>query len=408
MGWRMRDIDLFQQALGLTSPWFVERCVFDAERQRLDIFIDFERGGRFVCSKCGREGCSAYDAREDDWRHLNFFQHETTLRARVPRVSCAKCGVLKVNPPWARAGSGFTLLFEAHVLALVKCMPVLNVARIVGEQDTRIWRIIEHYVGKAHDAMDLSDVEQIACDETSARRGHDYVSLFADLATRKVIFVADGKSAEAVDEFGRWLEDHKGDKTNITDASIDMSAAFISGIHNNFPNANITFDKFHVVKLINEAVDEVRRNESRGNVMLKGTRYLWLKNIENLTDAQKLQLAELEGSNLDTMQAYQMRMNFQELFRAPSIPSARKFLKRWHAWVRTSQLSPMIKAAKTIMAKAEDILRAIANKISNGVLEAINGNVQAAKRKAKGYRSKHNLKLIIYMIAGDLLEPLPT
>ena len=119
-------------------------------------------------------------------------------------------------------------------------------------------------------------------------------------------------------------------------------------------------------------------------------------------------MALLEGANLDTAQAYQIRMNLQAIFNAPSVVSASKFLHRWVAWVHTSQLGPMIRAAETILDKADGILRAIATRISNGVLEAINGNVQAAKRKAKGYRSLRNLKAIIYLIAGDLPIALPT
>lgn len=163
-----------------------------------------------------------------------------------------------------------------------------------------------------------------------------------------------------------------------------------------------------MIELVNEAVDEVRRNESKNNDWIKGTRYLWLKNLQNLTADEKEKLVELESANLDTMQAWQMRLNLQELFKCGSIASARKFLDRRFAWVETSDLEPMIKAARIIMAKADDILRSITSNISNGLLEAINGNVQAAKRKAKGYRAKHNLKLMVYLIAGGVLDALPT
>jgi transposase len=404
----MPDADIFQLALGLSSPWFVERTAFDLERRRLDIHLDFDRGARFVCSGCGRADCAVHDRREHSWRHLDFFQHEAFLHARVPRTSCPDCGVRAAAVPWARAGSGFTQLFEALVLTLARDMPILAIARICHENDTRIWRIVHHYVEAAEAAQDLSRVRQIGADETSAKRGHEYVSLFVDLQTRKVIHVAEGKKADTVDEFAQKLEARGGDRENIDDVSIDMGANFIAGVERNFPNAEITFDKFHVVKLVNEAVDEVRRQESRGNALLKGTRYLWLKNVENLTPAQQRQMALLEGANLDTAQAYQMRMNLQTIFNAPSVASANKFLSRWVAWVHTSRLGPMIRAADTILDKADGILRAIATRISNGVLEAINGNVQAAKRKAKGYRSLRNLKAIIYLTAGHLPIALPT
>ena len=313
----------------------------------------------------------------------------------------------KAATPWARAGSGFTLLFEAYVLALAKAMPIANAAKRLGEHDTRLWRIVGHYVWRAVAALDLSEVRRIAADETSARRGHDYISLFVDMARRKVVYVAEGKDAATVKEFADFLEAHGGDRQAVSDASIDMGAAFEAGIKANFENAEITFDKFHVIKLANEAVDEVRRQEARNNFQIKGRRYIFLKNVDRLTTEEKVTLSELEAQNLDATQAMQIRMNLQQLFTMDA-KTAGKFLDRWNAWVKISDLGPMKKLAKTIMAKSKGILRSISTGLSNGVLEAINGNVQAAKRKAKGYRSKRNLKAIVYLIAGDVLANSPT
>jgi transposase len=403
----MRDTDLFQVALGLSSPWTVMRVEFDAADGRLDLYVDFPRGSRFACPECGRAGCAVHDTKDEMWRHLDFFQHRTHLHARTPRVTCPDCGVRKAATPWARAGSGFTLLFEAYVLALAKAMPIANAAKRLGEHDTRLWRIVSHYVWRAVEALDLSEVRRIAADETSARRGHDYISLFVDMGRRKVVYVAEGKDAATVKEFAEFLEAHGGDREAISDASIDMGAAFEAGIKANFANAEITFDKFHVIKLANEAVDEVRRQEAKNNFQIKGRRYIFLKNVDRLTTEEKVTLSELEAQNLDTTQAMQIRMNLQQLFTMDA-KTARKFLDRWNAWVKISDLGPMKKLAKTIMAKSKGILRSISTGLSNGVLEAINGNVQAAKRKAKGYRSKRNLKAIVYLIAGDVLANSPT
>jgi len=385
----------------------VTRSAFDAEGGQLDLYIDFARGSRFACAECGRGGCAVHDTKSETWRHLDFFQHRTVLHARVPRVVCPECGVRKVATPWARAGSGFTLVFEAFVLTLAKAMPIANAARLLGEHDTRVWRIVEHYVWRAVDRLDLSPVRRIAADETSARRGHDYISLFVDMARRRVVYVADGKDTATVKAFADFLEAHGGRREAVTDASIDMGAAFEAGIKENFPNAEITFDKFHVVKLANEAVDQVRREEAKNNFQIKGRRYIFLKNVDHLTQEEKEALSQLEAQNLDTTQAMQIRMNLQHLF-TMSARSARRFLDRWNVWVQVCDLEPMKKLARTVMAKADGILRAIATGLSNGVLEAINGNVQAAKRKAKGYRTKRNLKAIVYLIAGDVLANSPT
>jgi transposase len=189
----------------------------------------------------------------------------------------------------ARAGSGFTLLFEAYVLALAKTMPIANAAERLGEHDTRLWRIVEHYVWRAVEKLDLSLVRRIAADETSARRAHDYISLFVDMARRKVVYVADGKDAATVKEFADFLEAHGGRREAVTDASIDMGAAFEVGIKENFPK-----------------------------------RYIFLKNVDRLTQEEKEALSRLEAQNLDTIQAMQIRMNLQLLF-TMSVKSARRF-----------------------------------------------------------------------------------
>ena len=206
----MRDTDLFQLALGLSLPWTVRRSAFDAVDGRLDLYVDFARGSRFACAQCGREGCAVHDTKEESWRHLDFFQHRTLLHARTPRVTCPECGVRKVATPWARAGSGFTLLFEAFTPTLAKAMPIANAARLLGEHDTRLWRIVEHYVWRAVEELDLSEVQRIAADETSARRCHDYISLFVAMARRKVVYVAEGKDAATVKEFADFLEANGG------------------------------------------------------------------------------------------------------------------------------------------------------------------------------------------------------
>ncbi|MBF0551705.1 MAG: transposase [Deltaproteobacteria bacterium] len=194
----MEDRQLFQLALGLLPPWTVADCSFDIEEKRLDIHLDFPRGSTFLCPKCGGDGRKAHDTIAKTWRHLNFFEHVTYLHAQVPRTNCPVCGVLMVSVPWARPDSGFSLLFEAFILTLAKAMPVNSMAKIVGEHDTRLWRILNHYVEEARKGQDYSDVEQIGVDETSSKRGHNYVSIFVDMAKSKVLFATEGKGAETL------------------------------------------------------------------------------------------------------------------------------------------------------------------------------------------------------------------
>lgn len=405
----MRDIDLFQMALGLTPPWKVSSSEFDLKKKRLDIHIDFPRGSFFSCPKCGQAGAKAYDTEKKTWRHLNFFQHEAYLTARVPRVKCGECGVLLVEVPWARPGSGFTLLFEAMIMTLVKAMPVKTVANFVQEYDTRIWRVLHHYVDQARDRADYSAVRQVGVDETSSKRGHNYVSLFVDLEEPKVLYVTEGKDASTIDRFKQDLLNHDGAPENITEICCDMSPAFISGVEKEFPAAHVTFDKFHVLKIINDAVDLVRRQEQKDRPELSRSRYLWLMNPQKLkvSQAETLGGLTLKKMNLKTSRAYQIKLNFQELYTQPLL-AAKTFLKKWYFWATHSRLKPIIDAAHTIKRHWGGVLRWFTSKINNGILEGINSLIQAAKARARGYRTTRNFIAMIYLIGGKLNFRLPT
>jgi transposase len=225
----MRDVDLFQQALGLVAPWRVVESSFDADQRRLDLRIDFEPGATFVCPDCGREGCSVHDTGLKTWRHLDLFEHQAYLTARVPRVRCPEHGVRQVAVPWARPGSGFTVLFEALVMTLAREMPVRALAGLIGEHDTRIRRIVHHHVEQARSRQDLSGVRRLGVDETSFRRGQDYVTVFADLDRAAAVFATEGRDADTYKRFVCDLQAHGGHAEQITEVCEDMSEAFLSG-----------------------------------------------------------------------------------------------------------------------------------------------------------------------------------
>jgi transposase len=398
------NLDLFQAALGLPEPWRVVRTEFDPNARRLDLHIDFPQGSRFVCPEGDEPSCPVHDTADKTWRHLDFFQHRAYLHARVPRVRCPAHGVHQVAVPWAREGSGFTLLFEALAMELLAEMPVRAVAELVGEHDTRLWRVLHHYVGAARATLPMAEVATVGIDETSARRGHDYVSIFVDLRVPRVVYATEGKDAHTVERFAADLEAHGGTPQQVTEVCCDMSEAFVSGVGAHLERAEITFDRYHVVQLLTKAVDEVRRAEARTCPrMLKGTRYLWLKRPENLSASQAAQLAFLttNGRALATARAYRWRLTFDAFFDQPA-DQAEAYLARWCRGARRSTLGPIMQFAQTVADHWKGILRWHHTRISNGVLEAINSLVQAAKRRARGYRTKRNLIAMTYLIAGKL------
>ena len=197
----MKDTELIQAALMLTPPWQVVECRFDVNQERLNIHMDFPKGSQFSCPACGQADCAVHDTKQKSWRHLDFFQHEAYIYARVPRIDCCNCGVRLINVPWARADSGFTLLFEAYIMILAPSMPVNKIAELVTEHDTRLWRVIQHHVEEAREQADHSDVKKVGVDETSSKRGHNYVSIFVDLEKSKTIFATEGKDNTTVERF---------------------------------------------------------------------------------------------------------------------------------------------------------------------------------------------------------------
>ena len=404
----MRDTDLFQLALGLLPPWLVAACRFNATAKQIDIDVDFAKGGRFPCPACDKSDCPVHDTRPLTWRHLDFFQHKAFIHARVPRVTCPDCGVKQINVPWARPGSGFTLLFEALAMTLMAAMPIAAAARLMREHDTRLHRVLHHWVEQARARADYADVKRVAIDETAARRGHDYVSLFVDIDRRRVLYVADGRDANTVEEFADDLEAHNGDASRVKEVCIDMSKAFIKGVEDNLTEAEVTFDRFHVMKLLGDAVDEVRRAEVKSRPELKGTRYAWAKNKSNLTAKQSAQLDTLSQTNLKTARAWRMRLAFQDIYAEPARQWGELFLDKWLGWAKRSRLEPMQAVARTIDKHRDGILAWFDSRTANGLIEGINSLVQAAKAKARGYRSTRTLKAITYLIAGKFDLRLPT
>ena len=216
---------------------------------------------------------------------------------------------------------------------------------------------------------------------------------------KKTIHISEGKDAQTVHHFAEDFETFEGKTDNVTDISCDMSPSFIKGVKEIFVNAEITFDKFHILKLINEAVDCVRRSEAKTNSRLKGTRFIFLKNEANLTAKQKQTRERLSQMDLKTMRALHIREGFQKIYLAQTYDDFERLLKEWYFWATHSRLDPIVKVGKTIKKHWEGILRWKESLINNGILEGLNSVIQAAKRKARGYKSTH-FKTIAFLLTG--------
>jgi len=407
----MNEYDVISLGLGIQPPWKIVGQILDTSKQpnELRIKIRADRGSRYPCPVCGKM-CKAHDFQEKTWRHLNFFQHHCYITAMVPRTKCPEHGVKTVKVPWARKGSRFTLLFEQAAMVLVKEMPVRAAARIMGVTDNSLWRMVFHYVEEAMSKLDLGYVRGIAVDETSYGKRHQYVTVFIDLdrGKRSVIFAVPGKGKDCIEAFGSYLKEKGGCPDNIAVAVCDMSKAFISGIKSEFPSAEIVVDWFHVVKLFNRAVDEVRRRESKKRSMPSGLRWAVLKNADGpLTERQQELLHELESYAEDTSKAWRIKEMLRWINEAQTSQGAKwrltSFLKYAEDLILDNPaLKPVKKALNSVKRHKKRILARWGNDYTNALLEGMNGLFQAARARARGYRNVHTFITMIYLIAAPI------
>ena len=394
---------LFEAALGIAEPWFIQGVDFDMDKKTLTIGVDFIAGSRFTVP--GVEGAHpAHDTITKRYRHLNFFQHECYLEVRMPRVRLPDGGIRLVEPDWAGKLAGFTLLFEALIITLCREMPFAAVARLVNLSWHRVATICGRYVDLALAEADFSAVARLAVDETSRAKGHDYITLFADADERKVLFVAEGRGADTVESFAEDLIVHGSDPAAIESVSIDMSPAFIKGVGQSLPNARITFDKFHVVAHASQALDKTRRIEQKTDPSLKGLRWALLKERSNLNSSARADLDALvtQFTTKRTARAWLYREQLRDILDRKQINVMRGMLTQWCTNVMRSKVEPMKDVARLIRNHMEGIVAWAQTRQTNGFLEALNGLFQAAKRKARGYGRFSTIRTVIFLIAGKL------
>ncbi|MFC7339708.1 ISL3 family transposase, partial [Haloferula chungangensis] len=405
---------LFKQALGLADPWVVTECDFNPEAKSLVIRIDFKRGSRFVDESTG-ETCPVHDTRVRKWEHLKFFEHRTLLEARVPRIVGSDGKVKTVAVPWAEPGSGFTLLMEAFLLGLAKVLPVAEVARQTGASEDRIWHLIRTRVDEAWLDADWSSLERLGVDETSTRKGHKYGTAFLEIDGKestparggskvaRLLFFTPGKGKETFDAFARELDRRGVPREQVGEIAMDMSPAFIAGAGAEFPLGQICFDRFHVMKLCGEACDQVRKEVAREHGKLpKGAMWALRGNAERLKDDQRELRESLCEEHAQLGRAHAIRDFLSDAWHYDSRDAAEVHLKEVLSWCQRSRLEPMVKLGRTLRRHWDGILGYYQNYTTSAAIEAINGLLQLAKRRARGYRRFENFRAIAYWIAGNL------
>jgi transposase len=394
---------LFEAALGIASPWYINGVEFDVAKKTLSIAVDFIAGSRFAVPDI--EGTHpAHDTVTKRYRHLNFFQHECHLEVRVPRVRLPDGGIRQVEPDWAGRLAGFTLLFEALIMAMCREMTFAAVSRLVGLSWHQVVAICKRYVDLGLEQADFSEVKRLAADETSKAKGHNYITLVADADLRRVLFVTEGKDADTIKAFAADFTAHGGDPKAVESISIDMSPAFIKGVTKHLPNARITFDKFHVIAHASTAVDKTRRIEQKTDPSLKGLRWKLLRDRASLTPDARADLDALIAhvTTKRTARAWLYKEQLREIMERKQVNVVRDMLTQWATNVMRSKVEPMKEVAKMIRGHLDGIVAWTQTRQTNGFLEAINGLFQAAKRKARGYGNFSTIRTVVFLLAGKL------
>lgn len=411
---------VFHQILALGEAWRVRQVDYVEKESQVLIRVE-ETPALWAtesCPHCRAKSVGGYDhAPERRWRHLNICQLNSEIVCALPRGQCRHCRkVYTVRAPWEGRSRGLTQEFEAFALTLMREMPVNKAGEILGETDQKLWRALFAHVDAAWAELSWENVVWVGADEMNRKKGHNYLTVFVDLEARRVLLAVEGKDAGTWEQFAAQLVKHNGHPKAITQVAIDMSPAYMKGVRENFGNAQVVFDKFHVVSQVVAAVEEVRRKEARQDAQareqLERTSWLWRKNPETWTETEQERWAQLKDKPLVTGLAYAMRLELQRAYASGTVGQARARFKAWCRWVRTEAqaatselLEPMRKAADMVERHLDGILGHWKEGLTTAFLEGLNSLFSATKRKARGYRSPVYQIAMLYFVAGKLEIP---
>jgi transposase len=402
----MRNTIPYAEILGIKAPWMITDVKLEHPSKAVRIFISMDDAMVLKCPECGKPA-GRYGSNQREWRHLDTCQYQTILVGDIPRINCAEHGVRQISVPWAEDGSRYTALFESLVIDWLMDAPTSAVA----EHMRLGWDAVDGIKSRAVArglARKKAKVPVNACiDETSHRKGHNYLTVIGDRDTGAVEHVAIDRKEESVNAY--WESVPEADRAKVQSVTMDFWKAFISSTQKYIPNAKerICFDRFHVASYFGNAVDDVRKAEHSalmqdGDETLKGTKYEWMRNSEKMDNRSRRWFFALAHSTLKTARAWAMKETAAQLWDYQQFGRVTNGWKRLLTWMRKSRLQPMIELAETIHSHLWGILNAIRLHASNGNAEGINSRIQKLKKMACGFRSPERFRIDILFHLGQL------
>jgi transposase len=403
----MQDTALYEQLLGIKSPWSVRTVDLNVKEQKVDIWAVHIEDVVWECPECGQAKPLYDHAEERTWRHLDSCQFKTFLHARIPRIECPEHGIKQVKVPWAGEKSRFTLLFERLAIDVLKQCDITGATRILRISWDEAWRIMKHAVRRGLSKKQTKTVPVIGVDEKAIAKGHKYMTLVYDLTSGTVEYIGDERKTESLENYYRRLSSEQ--LRGIKAVAMDMWEPYFQATLKHVPAAHekIVFDRFHVMGYVTKAVDSIRKKEhheliERGDETLKGSKYLWLYGKENIPDSRRDEFVNLRGQELKVCRAWAIKEMLRRLWQYVLPASGLKFWKKWYFWATHCRLKPMKEAAATLKRHIANILTFFKHRITNAMSEGINGKIQAIKKMANGFRNPDNFKTAIFFHCGGL------
>lgn len=389
------------------------RWVEEAERRTIEVEVLPRRNGRPICSGCGKQR-PCYDRLPPrKFEFVPLWGIAVLLVYAMRRVQCPSCGVKVEKVPWCDGKHHLTITYRWFLADWAKRLSWKEVADVFCTSWENVFRSVKHAVswGLAH--RDLKDVESIGVDEIQWQRGHHYLTLVyqIDNGLKRLLWIAQDRTEESLRGFFRILGDEV--RTGIHFVCSDMCQAYLNVIAEQTPGALHILDRFHIMKSMNQAIDDVRRAEARRmeqdgeEPVLKHSRWCLLKRPENLSERQVAKLAELLKCNLRSVRSHLMREDFQQFWDYISPGWAGRFLDQWCARAMRSKIDPMKKVARSLRSHRELILNWFRadGTISAGTVEGFNNKAKLTTRKAYGFRTYEGVQTALYHALGDLPQP---